>query len=239
MVPAHRPARIRRNDAASARAQRQLRLPDREKLHPVPASDHLAALRPADAAPLRRAQSRGAETGHRNRFDGHLALRYAERYGKYKKSFHHSRPQKGANRPAAQSELHLLDLHRGGVQPAGAVGRHVGGGESRHDAVQPLVYIRRFGIGKDPHRTIDRPRSVAASSRAASALRVDEQIPGPVPDGAQTRRNSRFHPLLSDDRRAHHRRHPGADRKAGYAERLLQHLQPPAPVGQAADPHVG
>ena len=124
MVPAHRPARIRRNDAASARAQRQLRLPDREKLHPVPASDHLAALRPADAAPLRRAQSRGAETGHWNRFDGHLALRYAERYGKYKKSFHHSRPQKGANRPAAQSELHLLDLHRGGVQPAGAVGRH-------------------------------------------------------------------------------------------------------------------
>ena len=206
MVPAHRPARIRRNDAASARAQRQLRLPDREKLHPVPASDHLAALRPADAAP---------------------------------KSFHHSRPQKGANRPAAQSELHLLDLHRGGVQPAGAVGRHVGGGESRHDAVQPFVYIRRFGIGKDPHRTIDRPRSVAASSRAASALRVDEQIPGPVPDGAQTRRNSRFHPLLSDDRRAHHRRHPGADRKAGYAERLLQHLQPPAPVGQAVDPHVG
>ena len=35
-----------------------------KKLHPVPASDHLAALRPADAAPLRRAQSRGAETGH-------------------------------------------------------------------------------------------------------------------------------------------------------------------------------
>jgi len=38
---------------------------------------------------------------------------------------------------------------------------------------------------------------------------------------------------------ARHRRHPGAHRKAGYAERLLQHLQPPAPVGQAVDPHVG
>ena len=75
-----------------------------------------------------------------------ISLRYAERHGKYKKSFHHSRPQKGVNRPAAQSELHLLDLHRGECNRlARSAGMSVA--VNPGDAVQP-VYMRRFGIGK-------------------------------------------------------------------------------------------
>ena len=215
VVSAHRPARIRRHDASLEGSQRKLRPPDREELHPVPQTDHLAALRAADPPPLRRAphDGPGGPRGRGFRHDGHLALQHADQHRKYKESVRNSGPQENNHRPAAESEPHVRDLHRGRVQPAGPLGGHVRGGEPGKQPLQSSLYIWGFGAGKDPHRAVDRPRGAPAPPGVAGAVRLDEQVPGAVPDGLQERRDSRLHPLLPDDRRADHRRHPGVDGK--------------------------
>ena len=70
------------------------------------------------------------------------------------------------DRPAAESEPHVRDLHRGRVQPAGPLGGHVGGGEPGKQPLQSSLYIWGFGAGKDPHRAVDRPRGAPAPSRS-------------------------------------------------------------------------
>ena len=146
VVRAHRTARIRRYDAASAGSECQLRLPDREELHSVPASDHLAALRPADAFALRRAQGRAAaarrrDAHHRERRHGRIALQHADRHRKYKESFRDSGAEEDRNRSAAQSELYVRHVYRGRMQPARTLGSHVRGGDARQQPVQPVIYI--------------------------------------------------------------------------------------------------
>ena len=178
VVPAHRSARVRRHDAPPARSQRKLRAPDREELHPVPQADHLAALRAADTAPLRRAARRAAGSrGGGGRHDGHLALQHADEHRKYKESVRDSGTQAHRNRPAAEPEPHLRHLHRGRMQPAGPLGGHVGGRHAGQQPLQPPLHIRGLGAGKNPHRAVDRPRGAAAASRVAGALRLDEQPP--------------------------------------------------------------
>ena len=206
VVSAHRPARIRRHDASLEGSQRKLRPPDREELHPVPQTDHLAALRPADPVALRRAPfGRSGRTRHRRRrHHGHLAFQHADQYRKYKESLRNSGTQEDNYRPAAQSGPDVRDLYRRRMQPAGALGGHVRGRESGQQPLQPLIYIRELRIGQNPHRAGHRPRGAAAPSRTAGAVRLDEQVPGAVPDGLQERRDSRLHPLLPDDRRADH-----------------------------------
>ena len=105
VVPADRTARIRRHEPSPARSQRELRPPDREELHSVPAPDHLAALRPADPVALRRAPfGRSGRTRHRRRrHHGHLAFQHADQYRKYKESLRNSGTQEDNYRPAAQS----------------------------------------------------------------------------------------------------------------------------------------
>ena len=138
VVSAHRPARIRRHDASLEGSQRKLRPPDREELHPVPQTDHLAALRAADPPPLRRAphDGPGGPRGRGFRHDGHLALQHADQHRKYKESVRNSGPQENNHRPAAESEPHVRDLHRGRVQPAGPLGGHVRGGEPGKQPLQ-------------------------------------------------------------------------------------------------------
>ena len=168
MVPADRTARIRRHEPSPARSQRELRPPDREELHSVPAPDHLAALRPADPAALRRAPfGRSGRTRHRRRrHHGHLAFQHADQYRKYKESLRNSGTQEDNYRPAAQSGSDVRDLYRRRMQPAGALGGHVRGRESGQQPLQPLIYIRELRIGQNPHRAGHRPRGAAAPSRS-------------------------------------------------------------------------
>ena len=241
MVPADRTAGVRRHQPAPACSQRELRTPDRKELHPVPASDHLAALRTADPAALCRAafDTPGRTRYRRCRHHGHLAFQHADQHRKYKESLRNSGAQEDNHRPAAESGAHVRDLHRGRMQPPGTFGGHVRGRKPGQQPLQPPIYIWGLGTGQDAHRTGHRPRGTPAPSRVAGAVCLDEQIPGAVPDRVQERRNPRFHPFLPDDRRTDHRRHPGTDREDGHAECVLQHLQPPTAGGQTADSHLG
>ena len=159
MVPAHRAARIRRHDAASESPQRKLRPADREKLHPLSQTHHHTALRTADPAPLRRAPH-NRTCGPRGcgcRYHGHQAVYHTNRYRKYKKSVRFPGAQEDQHRPPAESEPHLRHVHRGRVQPARTLGRHVRRRKPRKQPLQPLIYIRGLGARKNAYRTVHRP----------------------------------------------------------------------------------
>ena len=142
MVPAHRTARIRRHDPAPAGTQRELCAPDREELHSLSEAHHLATLRTTDAAALCGAARCGARgRAGRCRHDGHLALQHADEHRKYRKSFCYSGSEEDHRRSAAQPEPDVQQLHRRRVQPSGALGGHVGSGESGQQSLQPPIYI--------------------------------------------------------------------------------------------------
>ena len=189
MVPAHRAPRIRRHDTPFEGPQRKLRPPDREKLHPIPQTNHLATLRTADQTPLCRPQNLrnyGPRSG-RCRYDRHFEVQHANQHGKYKKSVRNSRAQKDRHRPPAEPQPYVRYLHRGRVQPARPLGRHVRRRKPRKQPLQPLIYIWRLRTREDAHRAVHRTRSARAPSRIAGPLCLDEQVPGTVPDRIQER----------------------------------------------------
>ena len=166
MVPADRTAGVRRHQPAPACSQRELRTPDRKELHPVPASDHLAALRTADPAALCRAafDTPGRTRYRRCRHHGHLAFQHADQHRKYKESLRNSGAQEDNHRPAAESGAHVRDLHRGRMQPPGTFGGHVRGRKPGQQPLQPLyIYM---GTRDWARRTSYRP----SATRYASAI---------------------------------------------------------------------
>ena len=99
------------------------------------------------------------------------------------------------------------------MQPTLPFGRAVAGRESGQYAFQSLIYLRRFGVGKNAYRAGDRHGNQAAQAADAGVVRVDEQIPGAVPERRAEGGTERLHSFLSDARRPDYRRYSGTGRE--------------------------